>query len=36
MVNKAAYDSKYRKGLKLLAPKQMFQSLPIAQVQINK
>ena len=30
IVHKAAYDSKHKKGLKILTHKQMFQRLPIA------
>ena len=33
VVHKAAYDSKHRKGLKILTLKQMLQILPIALAQ---
>ena len=33
MINKAAYDSKYEKGLKILSSKQMLQRLPVALAQ---
>ena len=35
MVHKAAYDSKYGKGLKILTLKQMLQRLPIALAQVK-
>ena len=35
MVHKAAYDSKPGKCLKILAPKEMLQRLPIALAQIK-
>ena len=35
MVNKAAFTSKHRKGLKILTIKQMLQRLPIALAQVK-
>ena len=35
MINKAAYDAKHRKALKILTTKQMLQSLPIAFAQVK-
>ena len=35
MVNKAAYDAKHGRGLKILTPKQMLQRLPIALAQVK-
>ena len=35
IVNKAAYDAKHGKGLKILTPEQMFQRLPTAVAQVK-
>ena len=35
MIDKAVYDSKHGKGLKILTPKQVLQRLPIALAQVK-